>query len=175
MIKRFATLGLSALVLLLIGCTQASIPTPTPSESSPEQSETKPDSTEGGESEGVSPEPCDSQTQSAIELTVNAQTQAFAQQNYELAYSYASPEFRSNVSLDGFVAIIASSYGPLIESSQLNFRDCVMSKDAGLALIDVRFLQGGNDVYALRYFMIKSGESWKVEGASNLEVVGKGT
>jgi hypothetical protein len=92
-----------------------------------------------------------------------------------LAYSFASPSFRSNGSLDGFVAIIAGSYGPLIESSQLRFSSCLINASNGLGLIEVSFLEAGNSVYGLRYLMIETPDGWKVEGASNLQVVGEGT
>jgi hypothetical protein len=42
-------------------------------------------------------------------------------------------------------------------------------------MIDVRFLQSGNDVYGLRYLMIETNDGWRVQGASNLELVGEGT
>jgi len=57
------------------------------------------------------PVACKGSIQGEIENTVNSQTSAFADNNFELAYSFASPSFRSNVSLEGFVQIIASSYG----------------------------------------------------------------
>ena len=118
---------------------------------------------------------CDASLQGDIESTVNAQTSAFSSDDFDLAYSFASPSFRSNVSLEGFVEIIAGSYGPLIESSELIFSDCLVDSGSGLALIDVRFLQAGNDVYGLRYLMIETMDGWRVQGASNLQVVGEGT
>ena len=121
------------------------------------------------------PVECDASLQGGIESTVNAQTSAFSSDDFELAYSFASPSFRSNVTLEGFVGIIAGSYGPLIESSELIFSDCLVDLGSGLALIDVRFLQAGNDVYGLRYLMIETMDGWRVQGASNLELVGEGT
>ena len=161
-------------LLLLAGCTQPQAPEvnepqPTASQAEPEPTETKDPMVQGG------PVECDAGVQADVESTINSQTSAFASDNFEIAYSFASPSFRSNVTLDGFVEIIAGSYGPLIESSQLSFSDCLVDLDSGLALIDVRFLQSGNDVYGLRYLMIETPEGWRVEGASNLELVGEGT
>ena len=118
---------------------------------------------------------CGASLQGGIETTVNAQTSAFSSDDFELAYSFASPSFRSSVTLEGFVEIIAGSYGPLIKSSELIFSDCMVDLGSGLALIDVRFLQAGNDVYGLRYLMIETIDGWRVQGASNLQVVGEGT
>jgi hypothetical protein len=160
-------------LLLLVGCVQLQIleaiqPEPTASQTEPEPTQTKGPMVQG-------PQECEAQTQRAIETTVNSQASAFASDDFELAYLFASPTFRSNVTLEGFVDIIAGSYGPLIESSQLSFSDCLVDLGSGLALIDVRFLQSGNDVYGLRYLMTETPEGWRVEGASNLELVGEGT
>ena len=161
------------LLLLLVGCAQpqaeivSESETPT-AEAQPESTQSEAPMTEGG------PIDCDAYVQGGIESTVNAQTSAFSRDDFELAYSFASPSFRSSVTLEGFVEIIAGSYGPLIESSELIFSDCLVDLSSELALIDVRFLQAGNDVYGLRYLMIETMDGWRVQGASNLQVVGEG-
>jgi hypothetical protein len=161
-------------LLVISGCTQATFldvqepePRASQAEPAPRQSE-NPEANSG-------PIACNQSIQEAIEETVRSQTRAFADNNYELAYSFASPSFRANVSLEGFVSIISGSYGPLIESSQLRFSDCLLSTNSGLALIDVSFLQSDKFVYALRYLMTDTQDGWRVDGASNLEVVGEGT
>ena len=161
-------------LLLLVGCVQPQARIV--SESETPNAEAQPESTqsEAPTIEGRHIE-CDASLQGGIESTVNAQTSAFSSDDFELAYSFASPSFRSNVTLEGFVGIIAGSYGPLIESSELIFSDCLVDLGSGLALIDVRFLQAGNDVYGLRYLMIETMDGWRVQGASNLELVGEGT
>ena len=172
-IARQLTCAISAL-LLLVGCVQpqarivSESETPT-AEAQPEPTQSEAPTIEGG------PIDCGASLQGGIESTVNAQTSAFSSDDFELAYSFASPSFRSNVTLEGFVGIIAGSYGPLIESSELIFSDCLVDLGSGLALIDVRFLQAGNDVYGLRYLMIETMDGWRVQGASNLELVGEGT
>ena len=172
-IARQLTCAISAL-LLLVGCAQpqaeiVSEPETPTAEAQPESTQSEAPTIEGG------PIECDASLQEGIESTVNTQTSAFASDDFELAYSFASPSFRSSVTLEGFVEIIAGSYGPLIESSKLIFSDCMVDLGSGLALIDVRFLQAGNDVYGLRYLMIETMDGWRVQGASNLQVVGEGT
>ena len=160
-------------LLLLVGCVQpqaeiVSVPELPTAEAQPESTQSEAPTIEDG------PIDCDASVQEGIESTVNAQTSAFSSDNFERAYSFASPSFRSSVTLEGFVEIIAGSYGPLIESSELIFSDCLVDSGSGLALIDVRFLQAGNDVYGLRYLMIETLDGWRVQGASNLQVVGEG-
>jgi hypothetical protein len=106
--------------------------------------------------------------------TISSQTRAFSEDDFELAYSYASPNFKSGVNLRSFVAIIAGSYGPLISSSSLSFGECLMDPEQSFGLIEVNFVQSGENVYALRYVMVDTPDGWRVEGASNLAVVGKG-
>jgi len=161
-------------LLLLVGCAQpqanfVSEPETPTAEVQPEPTQGEAPMIENG------PIDCDASVQGGIESTVNAQISAFASDNFELAYSFASTSFRSSVTLERFVEIIAGSYGPLIESADLSFTGCLVDLGSGLALIDVRFLQAGNDVYGLRYSMIETLDGWRVQGASNLEVVGEGT
>lgn len=166
------------LAISLAGC--ASPQEPLVSETSVEPEPTQSAAPAPNESEPVEepeaqePIACSETAQNAIESTINSQTQAFSTQDFELAYTFASPSFRANVPLNSFVGIIAGSYGPLISSSTLAFRDCYTNPDESLGVIDVRFVQGGEDVYGLRYLMVETPDGWRVEGASNLEVVGKG-
>jgi hypothetical protein len=177
------SVGAVLLVALLSGCatTQEPLATqttvePEPTDSiSPSPTESQPAESQPDQGQSA-PEPivCSAEVLGGIESTIASQTQAFSSEDFELAYTYASPSFRANVPLRSFVGIIAGSYGPLISSSTLSFRDCYMNPDEYLGVIEVSFVQGGEDVYGLRYLMVQTPEGWKVEGASNLEVVGKG-
>jgi len=165
-------LFVAAVSIFLAGC--APLPTAEAPESGQSQAEPSPSQSQDPEVQNE-PTACDEKTQRAIEELINNQTKAFADRNFELAYSLASPFFRSSVSLDGFVAIISSSYGPLIDSSKLRFSGCLVNTNTGFALIDVSFLQAGEFVYGLRYLVTDTPDGWRVQGASNLEVVGEGT
>lgn len=177
------SLGAVLLVALIAGCasTQEPLATQTTVEPEPTESisssptESKPAESQPDQGQSA-PEPivCSAEVLGGIESTIASQTQAFSSEDFELAYTFASPGFRANVPLRSFVGIIASSYGPLISSSTLAFRDCYTNSDKSLGVIDVSFVQGGEDVYGLRYLMVETPEGWRVEGASNLEVVGKG-
>lgn len=147
-------------------------PTSTPTQTAePTPSKTELETQE--ESTG-SPQPCGEETLNAIQETINSQISAFGGGDYEAAYDFASPVFQASVTLEGFVQIIEGSYGPLISSSSLVFSDCLTNEAETAGLVDVRFIQQSNDVYALRYLMINTENGWRVQGASSLQVVGEG-
>jgi hypothetical protein len=125
--------------------------------------------------ESAAPSECTQAVQLQIESAIRSQTQAFAAEDFELAYSYASDTFRSNVPIRSFVAIIASSYGPLLSSSQLEFSNCFSNQALDLGIIEVRFVESGLALYGLRYIVSESDEGWRVEGASNLELIATGS
>jgi len=168
------------LAFALAGCApqlqeaiQDQSPAPSPSaepsiESSaqPETQEAQPDS---------APSPCSSEALTGIQESISSQTEAFALEDFELAYSFASPNFRQNVNLQSFVGVISSSYGPLLSSSELQFSECLSNEQESVGLIDVRFVEGGAELYGLRYLMVATDEGWRVEGASNLQLVASGS
>ena len=139
---------------------------PEPQESQPEPQESQPDST---------PSPCSSEALTGIQESISSQTRAFALEDFELAYSFASPNFRQNVNLQAFVNVISSSYGPLLSSSELQFSECLSNEKGSIGLIDVRFVEDGAELYGLRYLMVVTDEGWRVEGASNLQLVASGS
>jgi hypothetical protein len=149
-------------VALLAGCASSISATPIPPSADP-----RPDA--------AAPSECSEPIQLAIEAAIRSQTEAFAADDFELAYSYASDTFRSNVPIRSFVAIIASSYGPLLTSSQLEFSNCFNNQALDLGIIDVRFVESGVALYGLRYIVSASDEGWRVEGASNLELIATGS
>jgi hypothetical protein len=126
------------------------------------------------EPEPAGPQECTEATQLSIQNSIDTQTASFGQDDFDRAYSIASPSFQESVTLEEFVDIISGSYGPLIESSELAYRDCMVDSSETIAAIDVRFIESGNSVYALRYLMVNVEGTWRVDGASNLQVVGEG-
>jgi hypothetical protein len=170
------------LVVLVAGCSTQLAPvaedSPTANQPSAPSSPEPGDAPEGEDTEnppGPTLADCEAREQGAMESTITAQTSAFANGDFERAYSYASPSFQSAVTLDAFTQLIASSYGPLINQAELRFGDCLSDSEFGVGTIDARFDQGGVDVFAIRYVMQHTDEGWRVDGASNLELIGQGT
>lgn len=134
-----------------------------------------PESLDSGDDQAVALVACEAAERGAIESTISAQTSAFADGDFERAYSYASPSFQTAVTLDAFTQLIATSYGPLINQAELRFGDCLSDSQFGVGTIDARFDQDGVDVFAIRYVLQRTTEGWRVDGASNLELIGQGT
>jgi len=170
-------------LLALSGCQssgdEAASPTPAqvesevPEEESTPQEEAEEENT--SEPEPAGPQECQEATQLSIEDSIDTQTAAFGEGEFDRAYAISSPSFQESVTLEGFIEIISGSYGPLIESSELAYRDCMVDSSEAIAIIDVRFIESGNAVYGLRYLMVNVEGTWRVDGASNLQVVGEGT
>lgn len=166
------------LLFFLVGCAQVTSDTTQPAKvesKEPTQSptpETAPEPAPNAEAETSAV--CSSEVQGEIEATINAQVEAFGAADYETAYSYASEFFRAAVSLESFIVIIDDSYGPLITSSNLVFSNCLTGPQESIGIIDAKFLQQNNEVYSLRYLLLNSGQGWRVQGASNLQIVGEG-
>lgn len=163
---------------LLAGCSMEAAQLPAASvesvETTPESEPSLTQTPEPFESEDAGPFPCEMELEADISMVIDNQIAAFGAEDFELAYSYASPYFRASVSLEQFIQIINGSYGPLIGSSNLVLSDCLVNEDASVALINGKFIQANNEVYGLRYLMVNPGDGWKVQGASNLSVVGEG-
>ena len=190
MVARNELVLAAALVALLAGCASSISAAPEPSgvetqgpnpevsavPTEPEPGEPEP-STEPDRPgpDAAAPQQCPETIQLQVENAIRSQTEAFAVEDFELAYSYASDTFRSNVSIRSFVAIIASSYGPLLSSSQLEFSNCFSNQALDLGIIDVRFVESGVALYGLRYIVSASDEGWRIEGASNLELIATGS
>lgn len=165
-----------AAAAMLAGCTSvvsSDEPTQAPSPSSsvsPEPSSAP----EPEESESQAPIGCEGSAELEIQEVINNQVAAFGDGDFERAYGFASGAFRANVSLEGFIEIIDGSYGPLIGSSDLVFSGCFVTAENLLAVIDAKFIQQTNEVFGLRYLMLNTDQGWRVQGASNLELLGEG-
>ena len=165
--------GALLVVLMLTSCAQEPAElNPSPSQTA---TETRSEDTEAPtESEPSGPEPCAEVTQIAIEEVIDSQVAAFANEEYDLAYSFASAGFRSSVSLDEFILIIDGSYGPLVQSASLVYSECLTDPQETVGIIIANFIQPNNEVLAIQYLMVNLQEGWRVQGASDLRVVGEG-
>ena len=86
--------------------------------------------------------PCTVNQEEAITKHLSAQIDAFAARDWELAYSFASDNFREVIKLAEFTQIIQAQYGMLIENQGYSFGTCEISGDRILRQVSVASDQG---------------------------------
>jgi hypothetical protein len=62
-----------------------------------------------------------------VKAHISAQIDALAKKEWESAYSFASPAFRSAVGLDEFIFIIQEQYQMLISNQGYEFNTCTIA------------------------------------------------
>ena len=85
--------------------------------------------------------PCSSAEEDLVSQHISGQIDALADQDWKLAYSFASDNFKGKVSLAQFTFIIASQYSILIENRGYTFDTCTL-KDRGVVQ-EVSVTSGG--------------------------------
>ena len=183
MVRSLTPFAIAGMVFALAGCVTQVEEEPAPEQIAPVEPEvlepaedSADDNAEAGNPlEGVNLVECNDMERDAVSLPITQQTEAFGAGDFDTAYSMVSPSFRAAVPQGVFEQLIASSYGPLLRSADLIFDSCLIERELNFATIDARFNQGGLDVFGLRYVVSETDEGWRVDGASDLEVVGAGT
>lgn len=69
---------------------------------------------------------CTNEQAQLVEAHLAAQIDAIAKEEWESAYSFASPSFRSSVELDQFIFIISTQYEMLVENQGYVFSRCTI-------------------------------------------------
>ena len=181
MFRTVVSSALAGVALLgIVACSSAPVAeieeqaVPTPGEA-PVEPDVIDEEPEADPLDGVNLVECDDLERQLVELPITQQTEAFAEGDFDTAYSMASPSFRAAVPLAAFQQLIDSSYGPLLRTTDLSFEDCLIERDLDFATIDARFTEGGQEVFGLRYVLSDTEEGWRVDGASDLQLVGTGT
>jgi hypothetical protein len=72
---------------------------------------------------------CSSEQKKLVEAHISSQIDAIAKQEWELAYSYASPGFRSGVAIEQFVFIIGAQYRMLVDNQGYEFSGCTIANE----------------------------------------------
>jgi len=102
--------------------------------------------------------PCTVNQEAAITKHLSAQIDALAARNWELAYSYASANFRQVITLAEFTEIIQAEYGMLIENKGYSFGPCEISADNIMRQVSVASDQGDFSLdYKLSFYDSKIG------------------
>ena len=72
---------------------------------------------------------CSSEQKKLVEAHISSQIDALAKKDWKLAYSYASPGFRSGVEIDQFTFIIGTQYAMLVDNEGYEFNACTIANE----------------------------------------------
>jgi hypothetical protein len=121
--------------------------------------------TEKAAQESAAPQP--SCTQSEIDggsAWIKGQLAAFANQDFESAFGFASESFQSNRSLEEFTAIISSGYGLLLSARTNTVSNCI--KEGNNFLFDVQVTTDSGTKYPMMYALEKTSDAWGINAAT---------
>jgi len=112
--------------------------------------------------ENLSDGPCTSAQAKLVNQHISGQIDALANKDWELAFSYASPDFQKNVGIEQFTFIIGTQYGMLIENQGYRFNKCAI---AGKAIMQEVEVTSGKQISNLTYSLSLNGSNLGVESA----------
>ena len=110
---------------------------------------------------------CTSALAGVVNNHISGQIDALAKNDWELARSFASDNFQSNVSLEDFTFIISEQYPMLIENKGYEFNECNVAESTITQEVDVT---SGEQVFTLTYSLTVNGSTLGVESAVITEV-----
>ena len=105
---------------------------------------------------------CSSALAGVVDNHISGQIDALAKNDWELARSFASDNFQSNVSLEDFTFIISEQYPMLIENKGYEFNECTV---AGSTIKQEISVQSGEQDFSLTYTLTVNDSSLGVESA----------
>jgi hypothetical protein len=107
---------------------------------------------------------CSSQQAKLVEAHISSQIDAIAKKEWKLAYSLASPEFRSGVGIDQFIFIIGIQYGMLVGNQGYAFNACTIANEKINQQVTVT---SNGQVTNLNYILSAQGETLGVDSAAS--------
>ena len=105
---------------------------------------------------------CTSALAGVVNNHISGQIDALAENDWELARSFASENFQSNVSLEDFTFIINEQYPMLIENKGYEFNECNVADSTITQEVDVT---SGEQVFSLTYSLNVNESTLGVESA----------
>lgn len=105
---------------------------------------------------------CNSSVAESVNQHISGQIDALADKDWELAYSFASDNFQSGVSIENFTLIIGTQYPMLIENEGYQFNEC--SVTGNTIKQDVNVLSGDQE-FGLTYTLTVNDSVLGVESA----------
>lgn len=97
-----------------------------------------------------------------VDKHISGQIDALADEDWELARSFASDDFQANASVDDFTFIIGTQYAMLIDNEGYQFNECNVAASTITQEVSVT---SGEQVFSLRYTLTVNGSTLGVESA----------
>lgn len=105
---------------------------------------------------------CNSSVADSVNQHISSQIDALADKDWDLAYSFASDNFQSGVSIEDFTLIIGTQYPMLIENKGYQFNECNVADSTITQEVDVT---SGKQVFSLTYSLTVNDSTLGVESA----------
>lgn len=93
---------------------------------------------------------------------ISSQIDALAEKDWQLAYTFASDNFQSNVTVEDFILVIDAQYPMLIENKGYQFNACTIS---GNTITQEVSVTSDEKVFSLSYRLTTNGSTLGVESA----------
>jgi hypothetical protein len=105
---------------------------------------------------------CTASQADLVNTHISNQIDALADNDWDLAYTFASDTFQSNVSVEDFSLVINAQYPMLVENKGYEFSDCSIADSAITQEVSVT---SGDQVYSLTYTLTVNDSDLGVESA----------
>lgn len=105
---------------------------------------------------------CNSAVVASVNAHISGQIDALAEKDWELARSFASENFQSNVSLEDFTFIISEQYPMLIENKGYEFNECTVAGSTITQQVDVK---SSEQIFSLTYSLTINESTLGVDSA----------
>lgn len=103
-----------------------------------------------------------------VHETITSQLQAFLEDDFEKAFTYASPSIRSMFrSPENFGRMVRTGYPMVWRYQEVTFLE--HRKDSRGRIQDIQILDQKGKVHYLRYFLTDTSSGWKISGVEFLD------
>ena len=106
---------------------------------------------------------CSSEQAQLVDAHISAQIDAIAKKEWKVAYSFASPGFRSGVEIDQFIFIIGTQYGMLVDNQGYEFNACTIADEK---ITQEVAISSNSEVFTLYYILSVTGGVLGVDSSS---------
>jgi hypothetical protein len=106
---------------------------------------------------------CNSAESRLVQEHISGQIAALSKEDWESAYSYASPGFQKTVGIDQFTFIIGAQYQMLIENQGVEYGTCSISSKIFTQAVTVT---SQSELFELTYSLSFEGNKLGIESAS---------